>query len=354
MPFNEGQFGKGAIDRPEDFFSKRAWRHEEIAGAFQPAIWTEKPIANGFITYPKRNQGAQNSCVGYTLAKQLSVDELSENGVYREMSPASIYAYTRVTGGGASSIIASKLATKIGLTLEHLLPTDGKDDLGAADATGYATDAKQVALVYKPGSIVESTADFETIASILHNFQQAGKKKVVTVTIIGQNNGTWLSSFPKPASNPTITPWYHRVCVTDFGLVGGRKHLAIDNSWGEIPGNKGQQLLSIDHQDYMYGGIYTLNQPDNWQQLSASSVPMPRYQWASDFGYGKTGNDVLVLQQALQSMGMFPVDKFVKPTGNFYGVTQKAVELFQAAMIVPVTGQVDFQTREKLNSIFNV
>ncbi len=350
---NESHFGKGAIDKPEDFLQPLAYRHDEIAGAFQPAVWKEKDPTTGFVTYPKRNQGGQSDCVCYAIAKQLAIDELSENGAWRELSPRSLYPYVVVPGGGSSSIAASKLAVKQGMTLEHLLPTDGLSEADAEVDKGYVTDAKQIALVYKPNSYIEAAADFETIASILQGYQMQGIKKGVTITVIGYNNGSWLSQFPKPpasASQPGL--WYHRVTVTDFGLVNGVKHLAIDNSWGESAGNKGQQLLSIDYQPFIYGAIYTLNQQDNWQQMGISQVEMPKHVWSVDLTLGATGADVTALQTALQSLGMFPISSVVKPTGYYGGITRSAVIVFQQSFALTATGICDAPTRGKLNEIF--
>ena len=351
MPTKETQFGRGANDRPDDFFSNRSWRHEEIAGAFQPAIWKEKKIEE-FVTYPKRNQYSQNSCVSYVLAKQLAVDELSENGAWRELSPRSIYAYTyNPNGGGSSSLEATKLVVKQGMTLESLLDTDGLGEINVRSTESYLTDAKQIALVYKPASFVECSSDFETIASIIQGHRDQGIKKIVAATIIGQNNGTWLSTMPVIPKNYNGL-WYHRIAITDFGILKGKKVLSFDNSWGNTPGNAGQQFLTEDHQPFLYGAIYTLNQPDNWQQLGTSAVQPPTHQWYNDLGLGSTGPDVTALQLALQSMGMFPITSIVKPTGAYWGITKKGVEMFQSSMGLMVTGLVNKETRAKLNAIF--
>ena len=95
----EDQYSKSELGRPEEYLSDKSWRHEEIAGAFKPAVWTEKKPWD-FITYPKRDQGPQSTCTCYTLAKQLAVDELSENGVWRELSPRSLYPFVFVASGG--------------------------------------------------------------------------------------------------------------------------------------------------------------------------------------------------------------------------------------------------------------
>ncbi len=350
----DDHFGTGAIDRPEDFLKPKAWRHEEIAAAFAPAVWKEKNPEGGFITYPKRNQTTQFSCVAYTLSKQLAVDELSENGVYRELSPRSVYPYVFVSpDGGANSLSATKLVSKQGMTLESLLKTDFLSEMEVRSDKGYATDAKQIAFVYKPEGFIECAVDFETIASILDGYQKQGLKKIVAITIVGENNGTWHSAMPKPPGRFSLrSKWYHRVAVTDFGLINKKKFLSIDNSWGTSVGINGQQFLSEDYVPHMYGGIYTLNAPDNWQQLSPSTVTPPKYTWAKDLSVGSSGPDVTALQTALQSMGMFPISSVLKPTGSYFGITRKAVELFQSTFALPVTGSVDALTRAKLNEIF--
>ncbi len=350
---HETQFGKGATDQPEDFQKPTAFQSAEIAGAFSPAVWIEKDPHTGFVTYPKRNQGVQSSCVTYVLAKQIAIDELQEHGVWREFSPRSIYPYVAQKGGGSNSVDASNLVAKLGMTLEFLLPTDHLTEAEATKDTGYVGDAKQVALIYKPQQIFQSASDFETIASILYAHQQQGIKKGVAVTIVGTNNGTWLTMYPTPPiKGSSQVLWAHRILVTDFGLIGGKKYLSFDNSWGENPGNKGQQFLGEDYQPFVYGAIYTLNLADDWQSYIASTVPMPKHTWSVDLSFGSVGDDVTALQTALQSLGMFPVSKIIKPTGNFLGLTQNCVKIFQQALALPVTGTVDETTRAKLNSIF--
>jgi N-acetylmuramoyl-L-alanine amidase len=58
---------------------------------------------------------------------------------------------------------------------------------------------------------------------------------------------------------------------------------------------------------------------------------------------GKTGDDVLLLQEKLQAMGYFPAD--VEPTGYFGPATKKAVVAFQEENGLPATGFVGPLTR---------
>lgn len=342
------QFGTGELARPEHFLAPDSPQHSEIAGSFQPAQWAEKAL-NAFITYPNRNQTAKSDCTCYALAKALSIDELQENGNWRELSPDSVYPYVVKPGGGASSLDAMNFSVSKGMTLEALYQSDGLTEAEAEDPSKIGTDAKIVGMVYKPGSIVQSASDIETIASILQGYRMQGIKKGVMATVVGQNNGTWLSPFPTPPNSQNGL-WYHRILITDYGLIQGQKKLAFDNSWGTAAGQGGQQFLGKEYEPYLYGAAYTLNIPDAGSQ--AQTVPPPAYTWSSDLSVGSSGPDVLALQQALQSLGMFPIATVVKPTGYFGGITKAGVILFQESFGLPQTGVADAATREKLNGIF--
>ena len=344
----EEKFGKGLTDRPDDPKDTRDFRAEEVAN-FAPAVWVEKKPED-FATYPIKDQNGSSSCVAQSFAKQLEVDELTENGNYRILSPRSIYPFGFLEPSGGMNIrAAAKLVNKNGATLEVLLPSYPNDEASMRNAADYKTDAKQIALVYKSDSVVFCNTDFETIASILQSFQQQGKKKVLGIAVMGWNNGTWLSQYPQPLVQGQ--PWYHKCVATDFGLINGKKFISIDNSWGEVAGLKGKQFLGLDYQQYIYSVDYTLNLPDNWRD-NAQIMPKPKYHWDVRLMIGSTGPDVLALQQALQYLGMFPISSVISPTGSFYGITRKAVLLFQSSFKLPETGEADSLTREKLNELF--
>ena len=346
---NEEDFGKGLGDKPDDPKDTRDHRSEEIMAAFPPPVWVEKKPED-FATYPIHEQDGSGSCVAQTLSKELEVDEFQENGVYRMLSPRSIYAFGFQPNGGMVVRDATRIAQERGVTLEFLLPSMGKNEAAMRDIADYKTDAKQVAKVYKPDNIVFCDSDIETIASVLQFYQQNNIKKTLGVGLPGWNNGTWLSAFPKPIQQSDT--WYHLVTVTDFGLITGEKFLSIDNSWGTTVGLFGKQFLGVDYSPLLYSAHYTLNLKDDWREQS-QTVPKPHFQWDRDLGIGISGVDVLILQKALQYLGMFPIDTIINPTGNFQGITRTAVQLFQQAYgILPVTGYVGPLTRSRLNQIF--
>lgn len=69
--------------------------------------------------------------------------------------------------------------------------------------------------------------------------------------------------------------------------------------------------------------------------------------FVSDLSLGSNGDEVLALQNVLQSLGHFPGN--VVPNGNFGPVTQNSVKAFQKENSLPETGSVGPLTRAILN-----
>lgn len=344
-------WGKGA--EPTKPNPQKDYLHIEVAASMQPALWQEKKPED-FISYPIKDQGTTSSCVAQKYAKQLEIDEYSENDVYRILSPHSIYPFGYVPpNGGMDNHAASKIVVNQGATLEVLFNSNGLSEEQMRDASGYKNDAKQVALIYKPDSIVFVQPNIETIASILFTYQRNGIKKGVGMVVVGFDNGTWLSPFPLP--KPVGRPWFHAVTGTDFGLINGKKYISFDNSWGTYIGMGGKQFLSEDYFNagFVIDADYTINLPDNWRD-NIKSLPKPSYKWEKDLGIGSSGYDVLMLQKALQYLGMFPPDDNVlSASGVFYGLTRAGVMQFQIKYgIEPATGYFGPKTRALFNEMF--
>ena len=342
----EKDFGKGLLDRPSDIPDYRDYKAEEIA-TFAPVIWKEKKPED-FKTYPIKNQNGSGSCVGQTISKQLEVDELNENKVYRKLSARSIYSLGYVSTGGMNMRDATKIAIEKGATLEYLLPSENKNEQEMRYNGDYNTDAKQIALVYKPKMALFVEPSLENIVSVIQEHRDKGIEKAVGICVKGYNNGTWLSVYPKPIVKGE--PWYHAITALDFGLIKGKKYISIDNSWGDIA-MEGKQFLSIDYEPFIYSAEYFLNLPDDWRD-KVSEIKKPKYQWTKLMKIGSKGDDVLALQKALQHLGMFPVDICVKPTGAFFGISRNGVQIFQRVYKLKVDGIVGKNTLKKLNEIF--
>ena len=242
----------GANDRPE---------HYEAPGALvdlPAAIWEGKTV---FTTYPIKNQGSAYDCVWNWLAKSIAVWNMNHNGgAYIELSPKSGYCYTYQSQGGCNSIQAADFAYKNGVTLESLLPSNLVPETQLRDPSNYTAEAKYIAKVAFCGPPhVSMPSDFESIAAQLQDYQNRGVKAVIGISVQMMNNGTTFTAFPRI---PSFTPlsddpraWYHRITITDFGIINGQKVLAVDNSGGTSYGNNGQQYLTKDWEPFLYGAL---------------------------------------------------------------------------------------------------
>ncbi len=89
-------------------------------------------------------------------------------------------------------------------------------------------------------------------------------------------------------------------------------------------------------------------------EVTEKTTLLPHF-WTKDLRSGSRGRDVLALQAALKSEGIFPPPKtkdcFI--TGVFGSCTAKAVKEFQKKYgILPVSGEVGPQTRLELNTLY--
>lgn len=82
------------------------------------------------------------------------------------------------------------------------------------------------------------------------------------------------------------------------------------------------------------------------------------YKWEKNLKYGMRGDkDVFLLQTALLIEGVYPPEGSTKQdcpiSGNFFGCTKRAVELFQKKYGIEQNGLVGPITRARLNDIYN-
>jgi len=350
MILAEETYGLGIVDRPGDQKDERDYLHDEIAEGLAPAVWVEKAPAD-FFTVPASDQAVANDCVEHAYAKELGIENMNLNsGIFRKLSPVSVYPFVAIPGGGSSNRTAGTWIQQNGMTLDAILPGDILTETQATDKAPYVDDAKAIATIYKPAAVVfMTTFDFDSIAAIIDNYRKAGIKKGVGICIIGFNNGTWRTAFPMPPqSQAQIGLWYHKVIVTDFGLINGVKYLCIVNSWGGSIGMNGAQLLSQTYEPFIYSADYVTKTAYG----NLGDVPAPSHTWTAALSVGARGPEVLVLQQALQSMGMFPSGSILKPTGYFGGITRNGVQMFQDSFGIPETGVFDAPTMARFNQIF--
>lgn len=101
----------------------------------------------------------------------------------------------------------------------------------------------------------------------------------------------------------------------------------------------GQVLSGRDAVQYDFAGSYDLSWClPSWPWYPGSTAPVPPPATAWPLTVGSTGADVVLLQDALNAAKF--ASPPLSPDGNFGPLTLAAVRAAQAALSVPVTGQV--------------
>lgn len=341
------QYGTGALDDPRTPEEKdKDFRAEEIMAMGQ-VEWREKPESE-WRRFPIFDQSSSGSCVAMTKAKELGVLNFLEEGHFMKLSPRDIYSrranFPRAGMWGAD---ANNIAIKHGATLESLMPSMGRSETEMNMQGDRERSFEVIAKVFRPSAWFALPFNIDAIANIILN-----KKRGVDVWF-RFDMAEW--DLPVPVINPNSTlSLHHAVCAVDATLYKGRKALVIEDSWGTRRGINGRRIITEDWISRMTWSSY-FEDMDNWELLNDKQITLPRYVFTRNLKVGDRGVDVAQLQRCLgylkDSTGyLFPLTQ--EPTGNFFGVTRRAVERFQRMKSLTVNGAVDAPTRIKLNKVF--
>jgi hypothetical protein len=227
-----------------------------------------------------------------------------------------------------------------GATFEQLMPSQGLNESAMNISSDRTPLVEIAAKIGRGGNYFSLPIDIDTIASYV---ETQGKGVVIGVRF-GPNE--WDK--PVPQIMGSDTRWGHGICATNATLYNGKKAIVIEDSWGTNTGLGGRRIITEDWFTagrIVFAGYYLFLKNDGL-------TVKPTYQFARDLKYGMVGDpDVVKLQEVLSYLKYFPSS--VDFTGNFYGMTLKAVKDFQEANgITPVSGFVGPLTRDKLNTIF--
>lgn len=343
--FNPG----GIVDRYDD----RDYKYAEIGFGTPPFDWSmgfdiEKELGHKIRI---KDQGQSFSCGGQAWSYLAEVLESLATRTYEPRSAKFIYAQTYQKGGGSTGRDNAEIFVKQGVAREVSCPSYIASEAGGDVPTeafithgqditdAIRTDAlKDMSLVYAQ---VEP-ANMNEIARALRD------SNGIILGIDGQDNGTWLSAFPKP---PTRTVWRHWVYAGKAKMIDGVKHIGIANSWGVFVGDAGWQWLSEDY--FLSGHVWS-----GWTHVLKTNILIPSfsYNFVLNLSFGQTGVDIQKLQTALQIDGEFPVN--ITPTLYYGDVTRRAVLAFRAKYKIssandPLGKSVGPLTRAKLNLLFS-
>jgi hypothetical protein len=154
----------------------------------------------------------------------------------------------------------------------------------------------------------------------------------------GSNEG-WATAFVRPPQGNEEV-WGHAVSLigwTDEYLVG-------QNSWGTGWGSQGIFYIPESYAPIEAWAVL-VDLPDDFVRPQK-----PIHLFTRDLRLKDSNQDVVWLQKCLKWEGVFP--EIVDSTGYFGTITKRAVEQFQAAHTIKVTGVVASETRVLLNSLY--
>lgn len=354
---HENDFRSGAtIDERPPAQKEKDYKFEELVASVNPVSWVEKS-PNQWRKFPIFNQNGSGSCVAQTEAKELGIMRWLKDGNYVHFSATDIYQRrSNKPAGGMGAIDARKIASQ-GATLEVLAPSQSMTDQ-QMDAAPIELYKREVGSVFAVPNFVELPAkDIETTASFI---QTTGKGVMV-----------WFYfQYDEWTEHPVVknlnldlyaaATARHSVTAVDFALVGGKKCLIIEDSWGPGAGMGGQRVIDEDFYKARnwYAGYLTNFRFDTQTQPQ----PKPKYTFTRTLQFTETDAvdiDVKALQDILKYEELFPLN--VESTGRYKAVTAKAVLAWQKKHQVDSDVALDQlqgkvvgpKSRAKLNAIYS-
>lgn len=326
-------FQSGALidTRPEEAKLKD-YKFEEIVSAPNPVNWIEKPQSE-WRHFPIFNQDGSGSCVAQTLAKLYGILYWLKNQTYIHFSATHIYQRrSNKPQGGMGSIDAFNTA-RDGVTLEELVPSQNMTD-AQMDSIDIPQYKKDVGAIFKiPNYVTLPVGDIETVASVI---QTTGKGVMLWFYF---KNDEWTEhpvvKYPNLDRYAPDTA-RHSVTGIDPVLVGGKKCIIIDDSWGSSYGLAGERIID---EDFFKARNFFAAYPVTF--AFDTSPIKPHYD-----------ESIISLQDCLKVEGLFPSN--VESTGVYGPITIKAVNQFQVKYgLHPTgTGTVGPKTKAKLHELY--
>ena len=345
--------GTGAIEDPRPQEEKdRDYKHEEIASA-APIEWKEKPQSE-WRKFEIFNQDGSSSCVAQSKAKEAGILNFLEEGIFIRLSARDVYAKrSNKPGEGMWGANANDIVRDYGITLEILMPSEGKSEAEMNNDADRTNSMKVIAKVFRAKNAITFTAPFD-----IDKIAQVIDQGIPVNVWFKWDYSEWDQPVPQ-ISAASKQANHHSVVAVDRTLWNGKKALIIEDSWGKNFGMNGQRVITEDWLQRMTWASYFIDL-SNLALLNPEAPTKPQYNFTKDLRVGMTDPDVKALQDCLKYEGLFPNTQ--ESTGYFGGLTQKAVIDFQdkyaADILAPLnltkgTGIVGASTRTKLNQIYS-
>ena len=318
----------GAIIDPID---ERDYKLEEV-GMFAPVNWIEK---KGIRQFEVKDQSQSSSCVANAVAKILAIENYLEEGRYFPLSARDLYTRRTNNGGGMNFREAMKLGHEKGITLEYLMPSNGKGEAEMNKADDRTTFTEMTGSILAGGNYISTPFNIDSIASVINQ----GKGVLLGFRF---DYDEW--DLEVPIINPkSKLSCHHGVAGIDFTIKDGKRAIVIDESWGFR--NITQRYITEDW--FINGRVTASWYFEDLLNIKTKEPQKIKYRFDYDLYYGMRSPAVSKLQEILISEGYLFIRE---PTGYFGNLTLEAVKNYQRDnKISPVSGYVGPKTREVLN-----
>lgn len=343
--------GTGAIDDPRTPMERQKdFRFEEL-GLATAVAWDEKP-QDQWRKFPIRDQDGSGSCVAQTIAKMLGIENFNEEGKFIEFSAYDIYdRRSNKPDAGMIGVEGLTFGKEYGATLEQFLPSQNLNEAQMNVPVKRVPSMELVAKIFKGGNFVMLPFNIDAIASVID------RGKGVMMWFKWEID-EWDLPVPKIKYD---TPMFllknhHSLTGVYRTLYNGQKAIIIDDSWGKNRGFDGQRVITEDWIRTRMTFCAYYEDFSNSEVFNSIPVLKPKFNGTRTLKLADTGTDVAQLQRCLGYLKddagyLFPLVQ--SPTGYFGGITRDSVKRFQKMQQLPVNGEVDRPTLDKLKKIFS-
>lgn len=341
-------FFPGAI---RDVLDERDFQWQEVGFTAAPFDWSAgydievelaKKLSVPTFKIPVKDQNGSGSCGGQAWSYYDSVFEAMATGSFEERSARFIYSQTFVApDGGSDGRTNSILVADQGVAREVVFTSYNN---GHPPSESFMRNKSDMTADVKADANKSRAKGYANVNNDIDTFAQAIRENYgLVLGIDGEDNGTWLSPFPKP---PSKRVWGHWLYAGKAKLIDGKKYIGVINSWGASTGDQGIQWLGEDY--FKSGHIWY-----GWTQVfdPASLDTGFHYTFKNQLDFGAIGADVVALQTALKLEGCFP--SYVPATGLFGLITQASVKAFQKKYNLDQVGRVGPKTLAQLNKLYS-
>lgn len=258
MELVEQQYGTGFVEKEiqstDRVFSASNSEPVDWQKGFDVRDELKKKLGSGFII-PVNDQARTQSCVAQAWAKYAGIKKVmgDPNPNWVEFSPRDLYSHIYLPQGG-SYVMAGGLRCKNSGILPYeqlpshwsaphpdLVPTEEvMRDPGIENDEPYPGFPDIDPHVYDGLRQLVKGGSIEILGYSMESIAQATRDNYGSVIgLYGENNGTWLSKYPRTGNKS----WGHGILVIGYIYINGKKYIKILNSWGTGCGEGGVQYL---------------------------------------------------------------------------------------------------------------